>query len=875
MKPTKGKVVLSHQPCECGSSDARNIFEDGGSFCWSCKKSFPPDGAAKMIKKPPSLSRSQFAWLTLEEVEELPVRGFKARGVTKVVCEFFGVKSAFDDEGEIAYKCYPYQKSDSTYAYKIRKMPKEFQWINGSGKVFGKELFAPGGKRLVICEGEEDALAVAQASMTRWGKIYPVIALPSAASVDNLLEIREWIRSFKEVVLCMDNDDAGKEALSKAIKIVGIDKARIPVFPPDCKDPSDVLVKLGSEALNQMIWDAAAYTPAGIITKENLWNALVNYNNTPSVPYPDCLSGVNEKTKGMRLGEIALYVSGTGCLAKDTEVLMHNGSLIKAQDVKVGDLLIGPDSMPRTVLRLYRGREPMARITLRDGSSFVCNQSHIISVVNNDHEGRWGLQKGEIVDVKVTDYLKWSAKRKHLSKAFKTKTLLFEERRIKTLHPYILGVWLGDGSKDSAVISCHESNTAIIDKLKYLGLNIYKGSNEFAWNSPGGLREDLQRINVFKNKHIPEEYLVACVEDRLELLAGLLDTDGCYDDTKNMYEFSQKSLDFTLQVKRLAESLGFACSLGKQKNNKFGNCYRLWISGEHLESIPVALSYKKARARKQIKDPNRYSFTVELLPEDDFYGFEVDGDNRYVLGNFIVTHNSGKSSLIREIIYHLLKTTDAKIGLVALEEAPAESARKLAGLALSRNPAAEEIPIEELQVGFEEVFGEDRVVVLDHQGSMNDDSIVDLLEYMCLIGCKYLFIDHLTILISEGVEGLTGLEAQDKTMNNLLRIVKRHDVHIGLVSHLRKTPNSGKSFEDGKMPNLDDIRGSGSTKQISMDIIAFARNMNAAEAIERNTIKIAVLKCRYTGLTGPAKGAIYDFQTGRLQSVDVAEFDIL
>ena len=776
MKPTKGKVVLSHQPCECGSSDARNIFEDGGSFCWSCKKSFPPDGAAKMNKKPPSLSRSQFAWLTLEEVEELPVRGFKARGVTKVVCEFFGVKSAFDDEGEIAYKCYPYQKSDSTYAYKIRKMPKEFQWINGSGKVFGKELFAPGGKRLVICEGEEDALAVAQASMTRWGKIYPVIALPSAASVDNLLEIREWIRSFKEVVLCMDNDDAGKEALSKAIKIVGIDKARIPVFPPDCKDPSDVLVKLGSEALNQMIWDAAAYTPAGIITKENLWNALVNYNNTPSVPYPDCLSGVNEKTKGMRLGEIALYVSGTGCLAKDTEVLMHNGSLIKAQDVKVGDLLIGPDSMPRTVLRLYRGREPMARITLRDGSSFVCNQSHIISVVNNDHEGRWGLQKGEIVDVKVTDYLKWSAKRKHLSKAFKTKTLLFEERRIKTLHPYILGVWLGD-------------------------------SNEFAWNSPGGLMEDLQRINVFKNKHIPEEYLVACVEDRLELLAGLLDTDGCYDDTKNRYELSQKSLDFTLQVKRLAESLGFACSLGKQKNNKFGNCYRLWISGEHLESIPVALSYKKARARKQIKDPNRYSFTVELLPEDDFYGFEVDGDNRYVLGNFIVTHNSGKSSLIREIIYHLLKTTDAKIGLVALEEAPAESARKLAGLALSRNPAAEEIPIEELQVGFEEVFGEDRVVVLDHQGSMNDDSIVDLLEYMCLIGCKYLFIDHLTILISEGVEGLTGLEAQDKTMNNLLRIVKRHDVHIGLVSHLRKTPNSGKSFEDGKMPNLDDIRG--------------------------------------------------------------------
>ena len=541
-----GEVARYHQPCpDCGSSDARTIFKDGGSFCHSCKST---SKVGEDLSRPtPKLSKG--TWLKTEEIENFAVRGSKERGVTKAVCEFFGIKTGFNDEGEVQYKCYPYVKTDGQTTYKVRRLPKDFQWSNGAGHLFGKSLFSPTGKRLVICEGEEDVLAVAQAALTKWNKIYPVIGLSSASAVENLVESLEWIRGFKEVVLLLDNDEAGKTALARALKIVGVDKAKIPTYLPDCKDASDVLVKHGAEALNQIIWDAAPYTPSGIITKEPLWNALVNFNNIPSIEYPPCLSGVNAKTKGMRLGEIALYVSGTG---------------------------------------------------------------------------------------------------------------------------------------------------------------------------------------------------------------------------------------------------------------------------------------------------------------------------------------SGKSSLIREIIYHLLKTTEDRIGLIALEEAPAESARKLSGLALNRNPAAEEIEINDLKVGFDEVFGDDRVVVLDHQGSLTDDSIVDLLEYMCLIGCKYLFIDHLTILISEGVDGLSGLEAQDKTMNDLLRIVKRHDVHIGLVSHLRKTQTAGgKSFEDGKMPTLDDIRGSGSTKQISMDVIAFARNMNSEDELERNTIKIAVLKCRHTGLTGPAGGAIYDFKTGRLNPVDVEPFDVL
>ena len=225
---------------------------------------------------------------------------------------------------------------------------------------------------------------------------------------------------------------------------------------------------------------------------------------------------------------------------------------------------------------------------------------------------------------------------------------------------------------------------------------------------------------------------------------------------------------------------------------------------------------------------------------------------------------SGKSTLLREIMLHLTETTDDKIGLVSLEEAPAEAARKLAGMAIERNPAKEEIPLEDLRPGFDSVFGDNQVIVLDHQGSIQDGSIVDTLEAMCVMGAKYLFIDHITILVSEGAEGLEGNAAIDKVMNDLLSIAKRHNVWIGLVSHLRKTTTVGTSFEDGKLASLDDVKGSGSIKQISFDILAFARNLSAESEEERNTIKMAVLKSRYTGLTGPCGTAKYNYDTGRL-----------
>jgi twinkle protein len=408
--------------------------------------------------------------------------------------------------------------------------------------LFGIERFVSGGKRVIICEGEIDALSLAEASYKRYGKFYPIVALSSSAMAHkSILANRDWVKSFKEVVLCFDEDDAGNKAKNEAIKIVGADKVRLTKLPEN--DASDVIKLHGNDALMQCVFDAEKYVPSGIITKEKLWERLVVYNNTESIPYPECISGINTKLKGMRFGEITLFTSGTSC---------------------------------------------------------------------------------------------------------------------------------------------------------------------------------------------------------------------------------------------------------------------------------------------------------------------------------------GKSTMLREIILHIIENTTDSVGVVSLEESPEETARKLAGMVLMKNPAKEELTLEELKPAFDRVFENDRIVLLDHQGGMKDDSILDKLEYMALSGCKYIFIDHITILVSEGADGLTGNEAIDKVMNDLLKFVKRFPVWVGLVSHLRKTSNTGKAFEEGKMPTLDDIKGSGSIKQISMDIVAFARNLMAEDPVVRNTIEIASLKCRFTGLTGFVSGSYYDFDTGRLKHVSEA-----
>jgi len=853
-----GKIVLKNQPCPiCPSSDAVQVYEDGGAKCYSCNHSFKKWGKDELGNVVDNFERVEpnirkLRKPSIEEISELTSQSLRDRNISKKITEFYKVKVSYNADGEVDAHYYPYSET----SYQVRKLPKTFYWINreaSHNQLFGQERFNGGGKRLIITEGVIDALSVAEASYNRYKKFYPVVAMTASTENKQLIENRSWIRSFDEVVLILDNDAAGEKATKEATKIIGADKIRIAKM--ERKDPNEVLIKDGSTKLMEVVFDAARYTPAGFKTKEDLWDALVELSKVKSILYPECISGLNDKLKGRRYGEIALFVSGTGCFAKNTEILMYNGSIKKVQDVSVNDLVMGDDNTCRKVKTLFRGREEMRRVILKDGTSFECNKSHIMSLVNNAETGRWGLTTGQVMDIGLETYEKWSLKRKHLTKAIKSARLEFHNKTPLPIDPYILGTLLGASSESYY----HDDNVAIVNRLNEKG-HVWEKNVSLVYNSKDKLLNNLQ----LTNKHIPETYLTSNIECRLQLLAGLIDTNGYYCSKTKGFKFLQKELGLLLQVKRLSESLGFSTKFSKQVNKKVGNRYKLLINGDSLEDIPVVLSYKKAETGLQKRDSHKYSFTIEALPEAEYYGFEVDGNGRFVLGNFVITHNSGKSTIMREIVLDALLLQKEKVGIISLEESPEETARKLAGMYLNKNTSDEEIPLETLRKGFDALFSEENILLLDHQGSLGEESLLEQLEYMCLVGCKTIIIDHITILVSEGAEHLTGNEAQDKIMNDLLRLVKRYPVWIGLVSHLRKTIAGKKAFEEGVIPSLDDIKGSGSIKQIAFDVIGFARNMVADEIDVRNTIKMRVLKSRYTGMTGNVDASYYDEKTGRL-----------
>ena len=266
----------------------------------------------------------------------------------------------------------------------------------------------------------------------------------------------------------------------------------------------------------------------------------------------------------------------------------------------------------------------------------------------------------------------------------------------------------------------------------------------------------------------------------------------------------------------------------------------------------------------------------DSIPYPDCFG-EVNkmtfGRRTGELTIFTAGTGSGKSSFIREDIYHVLQTTDIKIGIVSLEESIRETLDGIIGLHLDKRINLPDTPFDrtgdEGTNAWKEVAGDGRLTLLDHQGSLSDDSLIDKIEFMAASGCKFIYLDHITIAVSE-VDGNTN-EAMDKVMSDLLKLCKKHDIWVGVVSHLRKT-GKGKTYEEGADLTEDALKGSGSLKQIAFQIIGFTRNKYAEEEFERSKVKISVLKNRFSGFTGPAGYARFNSESGRLMNVP-SEFE--
>ena len=254
---------------------------------------------------------------------------------------------------------------------------------------------------------------------------------------------------------------------------------------------------------------------------------------------------------------------------------------------------------------------------------------------------------------------------------------------------------------------------------------------------------------------------------------------------------------------------------------------------------------------------------------DKIYGRRLGSITTFTSGT-----GSGKTSFLREDAYHLFNTTDAKIGICSLEESVAETVRGFISLDLSKRVGIPgvDVDVEEQRAAWERTMGTDRFLVLDHQGSVSDDSLMDKLEYMANV-CDFIYLDHITIAISESDGNINA--AMDRFMSDLLKVCKRHNVWFGVVSHLRKSNQDQSSFEQGAEISEDSLKGSGSLKQISAQIIALERNKHAESEAERHRVKVRVLKDRFGGDTGTADHYKFSFETGRLSNANPEQFEDL
>jgi twinkle protein len=175
---------------------------------------------------------------------------------------------------------------------------------------------------------------------------------------------------------------------------------------------------------------------------------------------------------------------------------------------------------------------------------------------------------------------------------------------------------------------------------------------------------------------------------------------------------------------------------------------------------------------------------------------------------------------------------------------------------------------DQLKVWQEKTVGTGRFFAFDHFGSISNDEILGRVRYMAKgLGCKWVFLDHLSILVSGQEDNGDERKSIDILMTKLRSLVEETGIGLLLVSHLRR-PSGDRGHEDGREVSLSHLRGSASIAHLSDSVIALERNQQAQDEVEANTTVLRILKNRYTGDTGVTCHLHYDKETGRMSEIN-------
>jgi len=433
-----------------------------------------------------------------------------------------------------------------------------------------------------------------------------------------------------------------------------------------------------------------------------------------------------------------------GCFAKNQPILMYDGTVKMSQEIAVGDILTGDDGEKRIVQNLMRGQDNMYTIFQNNGETYTVNSQHkLVLKYTGDRSISWNeslkfwkvswfcretlsnktknfnisstISKDEAyllartfvdtlifdeeIEIKVDDYMKLNIASKKKLFGFKSSNGVNYPFKHVDFDPYLLGLWLGDGTHTHPVIAsndpeiqhyitkwCDQNDAELVHeegvkfRIRRRGLTNFKDSRKDAVGSgnckacvkngkyfeickkkdilplsePNILKtnpffDQLKIYNLVGNKHIPLEYLNNDRDTRLKLLAGLIDTDGYVSNNGKRATIIQTSPLLSNQIITLGRSCGFVVNVRvverkneiifKSQAKDYKNQYHITISGQFLYQIPTILPRKKCVSSIPNKDHYRTSIIVKPINKDTFYGWSVDQNKRFLSPDHTVLRN--------------------------------------------------------------------------------------------------------------------------------------------------------------------------------------------------------------------------------------------
>lgn len=387
---------VRHIPCEkCGSTDANAEYTDSHQYCFACQTHRAGDGS---ISAPSTKQKAHMEGLITGDFKPLIKRNISEETARKFSYQVGEYK------GKIVQIAPYFDSSGTMVAQKIRFADKTFTVLGDSkaltGCLFGANLWGSSGKKIVVTEGEIDAMSVSQAQGNRW----PVVSLPNGAqgAKKALSKSIEYLQGFDEIILMFDMDSPGKEAAAECAELFSPGKCKVAYLP--LKDPNELLQAGREQDIITAIWNAKPYRPDGLVNVSDLKSEM---KKPTLMGLPWFLPELTKLTYGRRYGEAYGLGAGTGVGKTDflTQQIAYDITELKE---KVGTIFLEqkPTETGKRVAGKIVGRRfhvPDTGWTEAELDSAVDRLGDSLTLYDSFGETEWDVVKGKIRFMAVSE----------------------------------------------------------------------------------------------------------------------------------------------------------------------------------------------------------------------------------------------------------------------------------------------------------------------------------------------------------------------------------------------------------------------------------------------------------------------------------------